>query len=108
MAGSFLKWRLFFFLAWTFSALGAAAGESVPCPKQAPPFKLLRYDEDYRTLSNPACPRDYLDAIKFVPLKEDDPNWYFSVGGEIRQRFEAYNNYQWGIDRKSTRLNSSH
>jgi hypothetical protein len=61
----------------------------------APPFKLLRYDESYTYLRDPAMRSDYLDAIKFIPLNTND-DWYLTLGGEIRERYEYYHNSLWG------------
>ena len=54
-----------------------------------PPYKALRYDEDYTYLQDPAHRTDFWDPIKFIPLS-DSPNFYLSFGGELRERFEYY------------------
>ena len=38
---------------------------------------------------------DYLDAIKFIPLNTNR-DWYLTLGGEIRERYESYHNSLWG------------
>ena len=73
--------------------LTPAAG-STP-PPGPPPFKKLRYDESYEYLRDPGHPSDYLDAIKFIPLNTNR-DWYLTLGGEIRERFEYYHNNLWG------------
>src|SRR5437867_4237624 len=60
-----------------------------------PPFKKLRYDENYEYLRDPLRRADYLDAIKFIPLNTNQ-NWYLTLGGEIRERYEYYHNNLWG------------
>ena len=67
--------------------------ESTP-PKPPPPFQKLRYDEDYTYLRDPSASSDFWDPIKYIPLNERG-DWYLSLGGEIRERFEFYDNYRW-------------
>lgn len=54
-------------------------------------FKSLRYDEDYNFLSDPALRTDPWDSVKYVPLR-DGRAGYLSLGGEMRLRFESYEN----------------
>jgi hypothetical protein len=61
----------------------------------APAFKLIRYDENYAYLRDPSQRSDYLDAIKFIPLTTNG-DWYLTLGGEIRERYEYYHNSLWG------------
>lgn len=60
-----------------------------------PAFKLLRYDEDYRSMAFPQQRTEFLDSVKFIPLGAGSGN-YLSLGGEIRERFEFFNNPTWG------------
>jgi hypothetical protein len=64
-------------------------------PNQPPPFKKLRYDESYEYLRDPSQRSDCLDLIKFIPLNTDQ-DWYLTLGGEIRERYEYYQNNLWG------------
>ncbi len=71
-----------------------AFGASCPqmfASEARPPLKSLRYDEDYRFLSNPDRRTDFWDAVKYVPLAEGRAG-FLSFGGEARERFEAYEN----------------
>jgi len=61
-----------------------------------PPFKKLRYDENYEYLRDPLRRADYLDTIKFIPLNTNE-EWYLTLGGEIRERYEYYHNNLWGL-----------
>jgi hypothetical protein len=72
-----------------------AADSSGPPP--APPvFLQLRYDENYAYLRDPANRADLFDPIKFMPL--DSPgDFYLTLGGEVRERYEYYHNSQWGL-----------
>jgi hypothetical protein len=61
-----------------------------------PAFKGLRFEEDYSFLKNDSGETNFYRKIKFVPLTRDK-SVYFSVGGEIRQEFDAFRNEDWGI-----------
>jgi hypothetical protein len=65
---------------------------SVPPP---PPFKQLRYDENYASLRDPQRRADYLDDIKFISFNTNG-DWYLTLGGDIRERYEYYHNSLWG------------
>ena len=60
-----------------------------------PPFQKLRYNEDYGFLADPVQRTDWFDPIKYVPLGADK-DIYFSVGGEIRERFSSTHQPVWG------------
>jgi len=66
-------------------------------PLQPPTYKMLRFDEDYSCLANPANRSDWFDLAKYIPLREDDPLWYVSFGGELRERFEGNYDPNFGI-----------
>ncbi len=66
-------------------------------PFAAPPYKLLRYDEDYSYLRNPEKRSDFWDPVKYIPLNAAG-SWYLSLGGEARERYEYFNNPTWGQD----------
>lgn len=73
-------------LAWlaVISPARADPADFIP-----PPYKSLRYEEDYRYLEDPAHRTDFWDPIKFIPLSQS-PSIYLSLGGELRERFEYY------------------
>src|SRR5580765_6553122 len=54
------------------SSRAADANTNTP---QRPPFKPLRYDEDYRFLADPALRTDLLDPIKYIPLSRSRSNY---------------------------------
>ena len=64
-----------------------------------PPYKVLRFDEDYSSLWNPANRADWLDAGKYIALRRNEPAWYLTLGGELRERFEGIYNPNFGIGR---------
>lgn len=78
-------------VAWSAGCSEALAGE----PR--PPFKLLRYNEDYRFLSDPAQRTEFWDAVKYVPIAGGRAG-FLSFGGEARERFEGYQNEFFSTD----------
>jgi hypothetical protein len=65
------------------------------CPSNPPPYALLRQDEDYRYLSDPACRQEYWDRLKYVPLGVDGDR-FLTFGGEIREWYQGFHNASWG------------
>src|SRR5688572_29545091 len=78
----------------TASATTEPSKTDAPSP---PPYKQLRYDEDWSSLHDPKLRTDALDRIKYIPLNKND-DWYLSIGGEIRERYELLNHPLWGQD----------
>lgn len=72
--------------------VSAWAGASCPAP---PSYALLRHDEDYSYLQDPACRRASLDAIKFISLGSKDQ--YLTLGGELREWYEIFGNANWRV-----------
>jgi hypothetical protein len=72
----------------------AASGES---PAPPPSYDILRFNENYSSLSNSANRNDWFDPIKYMPLRTDDPSWYLTLGGELRERFEGNHDVNFGI-----------
>jgi hypothetical protein len=77
----------------------STTGES---PLPPPAYKLLRFDENYSCLSNSALRRDFFDPIKYFPLRTNEPAWYLTLGGELRERFEGTYNPNFGIGGESS------
>ncbi|MBA0085356.1 MAG: alginate export family protein [Acidobacteria bacterium Pan2503] len=65
------------------------------CQKPRPILQPLRYEEDWSLLSDRDCKEEPIDNIKYVPLGRE--NWYLSVGGEIRYRYENYEAPGFGV-----------
>ena len=82
-------------LLLTFGIANPCLAENSPCPQ--PTYKYLRYDEDYSYLKNPACRTDALDALKFIALNPKG-DWFLSLGGELRENVEYFQNPTWGQD----------
>jgi hypothetical protein len=76
-------------LSGTWFTCAAENAEALPA------FEQLRYDEDYEYLHDPTLRSNYLDTIKFIPLNTNG-EWYLTLGGEIRERYEYYHNSDWG------------
>jgi Alginate export len=55
---------------------------------------LLRENEDWSFLKDPATHIDPWDSIKYIPLSSDGS--YLTIGGEIRESFESVRNDNWG------------
>lgn len=67
---------------------------ALPTPT-SPPFKQLRYEEDWSSLRDPARRTNPTDRFKYILLR-DREGWHLSLGGEVRARFERYGAPSWG------------
>lgn len=98
------EWSISVLLAVPFTAL---ADNTVPEGQFVPPaYRVLRFDENYSCLSNPTNRTDWFDPIKYIPLRTNDPAWYLTFGGEVRERFEGAYNPNFGIGAKGQDPNS--
>ena len=59
------------------------------------PYTPVRWNEDYSYLKDSAKRTDLFDPIKYIPLG-DDPEFYLSLGGSARYRYELFNNNNFG------------
>ena len=65
-------------------------------PPDPPPLTPLRYDEDYSYLADPnARSGAWWEPLKYIPSDETG-DVYLTLGGEIRPRYESYENNNWG------------
>ncbi len=62
---------------------------------EAPSYKPSRQDEDWSALRDKTLRTDSWDTIKFIPLNRDGSAW-ITLGGELRERFEYYDEANWG------------
>src|SRR4051812_3005657 len=94
--------RTYATLAWVPSlvSLSAALGQASPtaspptsAASSAPTYSVVRWDEDYSYLKDTANRTDFFDPIKYIPLGTDT---YLSLGGSIRNRYEYFNNNNFG------------
>ena len=73
--------------------------QSIPTTEFTPAsrtYHLLREDDDWSFLADPAQRQDFWDPIKYMPLREDRGNWFLSMGGEAREVWEQIGNDNWG------------
>src|SRR5271155_385388 len=59
-------------------------------------YKLLREDENWSFLANPALRQDFWDPVKFIPLRRGSDTWYLTISGEVREVWEQTGNNNWG------------
>jgi hypothetical protein len=57
-------------------------------------YDLLRENEDWSFLQDPAARQDFWDPLKYIPLSAN--GWYLTIGGEIREALEQVGNDNWG------------
>ncbi len=60
----------------------------------------LRYQDDFSTLADPARASGFWDGVKYIRLGDDPYGQgvpWLSLGGELRERYETYNNPNFGI-----------
>ena len=69
----------------------------VALSQNRPPVIPLRYAEDYAYLSDPARRTEALDSIKFIRLGRGESLSYLSLGGEVRQMYERFENPDGGV-----------
>src|ERR1041385_4198814 len=64
-------------------------------PPLHPDFRLSRQDEDWTALRDPELRSNLVDRVKFIPLNRDGSSW-LTLGGEARERYEYFENANWG------------
>ena len=66
-------------------------------PGERPSILFNRWQEDWSVLADPLVPREPLDQLKYIRLSKDDPQTYLSLGGGVRERFEAVDAPNFGV-----------
>src|SRR6266516_4701312 len=79
-------------IAVGFGLALVAASHAADAP---PAYAPLRWSEDYSYLKDPARRTDGFDPIKYIPLNAAG-DWYLSLGGQARYRYELFNNNNFG------------
>lgn len=79
---------------------GAQTQEPPPAPPplKRPSYGLLRQNENWSVLAgqdSASADHDFFDPIKYVALSDDGSIWA-SFGGEVRFRYEDWNNFNFG------------
>ena len=83
-------------------ALAACAGRAALAESPEPPdptYRPLRYEDDF-SHPDPKAPADVFGPLKYIPLG-DGPGGrsYLTWGGEVRERFESYDNINFGFSK---------
>jgi hypothetical protein len=74
-------------------------GQAVPTTESPAPvrvYHLLREDDDWSFLADPAERQEFWDPIKYIRLRSDRNDWSLSIGGEAREVWEQIGNDNWG------------
>ncbi len=82
--------RLTFFLLLAILSPLPSPGQAPASPR--PPLRVIRYEENWRYLADPAQRNSFVDRFKWIRLA---PQVHFSWGGDVRQRFESFRNEDW-------------
>ena len=65
------------------------------CPNPSSKLPQMTYDEDYQYLSDPECRIGFIDSMQYIPLGQNNENYYASFGFWIRERGEYVSNPNW-------------
>ena len=65
-------------------------------PRPARTYHVLREDDDWTFLADPAERHDFWDRLKYIPLRSRRNDWFLSMGGEAREIWEQIGNDNWG------------
>ena len=72
-------------------------GQSIKeSPHPARTYHLLREDDDWSFLADPAQQQEFWDPLKYIRLRGGRNDWFLSIGGEVRQVWEQIGNDNWG------------
>lgn len=97
MTAASINWAAAFAIAYLVWAGDAQAQVPLPPPLHKPgSYELLRYNEDWSFLKDPANRTDWLDPFKYIPFGRGGGFSYVSIGGELRGVDERVQNDNWG------------
>jgi Alginate export len=87
-------------LSCVYGALPVLAQSEKPVEVKRPELQIgdtVRFDEDWSVLRGVDLSKtdDFWDRVKFIPLNQDQSVW-LSFGGQVRQRLEYFNQFNWG------------
>jgi hypothetical protein len=74
------------------SQSGSSASPDVPDRS----IKLLREDEDWSFLADPATRQDFWDPLKYIRLRAGRNDWFMTISGGAREVWEQIGNDNWG------------
>jgi hypothetical protein len=86
-------------LVISFAIPPLSRGQSIPTAESPAPariYHLLRDDDDWSFLADPANRQDFWDPIKYIRLRAGQNDWFMSMGGEAREVWEQIGNDNWG------------
>jgi Alginate export len=86
-------------MVMSFASPLVSRGQSAPTvesPEPARIYHLLREDDDWSFLAEPAKRREFWDPIKYIRLRPGRDDWFLSMGGEAREIWEQIGNDNWG------------
>src|SRR5687767_7509893 len=78
----------------TAPALVAQTKPAAARPPPPPAYTPVRWNEDYSYLRN-AADADGWDPVKYIAMG-DEKDWYLSLGGQARYRYELFDNFNFG------------
>jgi len=64
-----------------------------PAPERI--YHLLREDDDWSFLADPAERQEFWDPIKYIRMRPGRNDWFLSIGGEAREVWEQIGNDNW-------------
>jgi len=73
----------------------ATVPSPTPSPQFARFFPIIRSEQDWHFLANPANRSDPYDGLEYVPLSAEKSDWYASFGAESRLTDERIGNDYW-------------
>lgn len=73
-----------------------SASETAESPAPVRTYHLLREDDDWSFLADPAERQEFWDPIKYIRLRSGRNDWFLSIGGEAREVWEQIGNDNWG------------
>jgi hypothetical protein len=91
--------RFFAVLGFVLLAAAPARCQSAPSANSDAPdrsIKLLREDEDWSFLADPAQRQDFWDPLKYIRLRAGQNDWFMTISGEAREVWEQIGNDNWG------------
>jgi hypothetical protein len=87
-----------FFAMFVVALLAAVSARCQSANPDAPDrsIKLLRADEDWSFLADPANREDFWDPLKYIRLRAGHNDWFMTISGEAREVWEQIGNDNWG------------
>jgi hypothetical protein len=83
----------------SFAIPRLSQGQSVPTTESPAPariYHVLREDDNWSFLADPAKRQESWDPIKYIRLRPGRNDWFLSMGGEAREVWEQIGNDNWG------------